>query len=237
MKNEKQDKTPTTKPEIYSVLGVADYEVLNSFCAIDKYRDWMTKPFKIGDKVYSTDAYFLAIMDLEKFPNIDFEEFPPSKLKGILPEGRNSDLKINVAEIQSIFKKAPHQDCYDTEGVDIDCKECDGEGEVEWEYDSYTRDMDCPVCEGGGRTSLSKEIKNGKTRIEDHLFITIGNSRFYANKFQKLINSAIKLESTEITLTYQHDSAHGSLFKIGDLEVILMPCRVNDSDNVIASYT
>jgi len=220
-----------------TMLSVAYYEILKSFCSHDQYREWMTKPFKIGDKVHSTDAYFLLSIDSDKIKTEDeISELEAKKLNGVLITETNKNLTINVDEVKVIFKKAPQEDCYDFKGKNVECDECDGSGEVEWEYKNHTHEHDCPICDGQGKTSLAKKIKNGETRAEAHLCIDIGDSRFFVNKIQRLLNVAHKLGEEEITLIYQAEDVKGSLFKIKDLEILVMPCTSDDLKYVVASY-
>lgn len=229
-----KDKSNT----LYTVLSVAYLEALTSFCANDKYRDWMNTPFVIGNKAYSTDAHFLTIIDAEKVEN--YKELPileAKKLNGVVPEERNKSFDIEVSKIKADFEKAPQIDCYDIVGEDIDCLECDGSGNVEWEYEHHTKDFDCPICDGEGKTSVAEQIKNGKTKVDDYLCVKIGNSFFYANKLDKIVKTAEKIQAKTITLTYQDTPNRGSMFKLNDLEILVMPCMQDDNHKVIASYT
>lgn len=239
MKTKTENKEQTSN-ELYKVLGVAYYEILKYFCSTDKYRDWLTKPFKIGNKIHSSDAHFLVTTDLSKVKaDEEIKEIDPKKLNNVLITDTNTKLVLNVKEIKEVFKKAPQEDCYDFKGQDVECRECDGYGWVEWEYKHHTKDTDCPICDGEGKTSLAKKIKNGETKIEEHLTIEIGTSLFYVNKFQRLIYVADKLGEKEITLIYQSTPNKGNLFKIKDLEILVMPCMRSDdnNENIVASYT
>jgi hypothetical protein len=214
------------------------FEVLTSFCGNDRYREWMNTPFVVGNKAHSTDAYFLTIIDAEKVEG--FEKLPKENAKkfhGIIPTDRNVEIEIKTKRIKTDFEKAPQIDAYDIVGEDIDCLECDGHGEVEWEYENHTKDFDCPVCDGEGKSSVSKQIKNGKTRIDDYLCVKIGNSFFAADKIEKVLKTAEKINAKNITLTYQDTPNKGSIFKLNDLEILVMPYMQNDNQKVIASYT
>lgn len=229
---EEKDNIPYTK------LSVEYCEVLQSFCGNDNYREWMNTPFVVGNKAHSTDAHFLTIIDAQKVEGFNkLPKLPSEKLNNVIPKERNKNLVIKVTEVKKVFKKAPKEDCYDVLGKDVDCEECDGRGYVEWEYKHHTKDEDCPICDGTGKESLARKIKNGKTKVEEHLNIDIGNSRFYVNKIQRLIDVADKLGETNITLIFQDNQNKGSLFKIKDLEILLMPCMKTDNQVVIVSYT
>lgn len=213
------------------------FDILTSFCDDDKYHEWMNKPFRVGLKAHSTDRHFLVIMDAEKIK--DFKELPVlenKKLSGIIPDERNKSFDIEVSKIRSDFEKAPQVDCYDIIGEDVNCSECNGGGEVDWEYKHHILEADCPVCDGEGQISTSERIKNGKTKVEDFLCIKIGNSFFYANILDKIVKTAEKIQAKTITLTYQDTPRKASMFKLNDFEILVMPCIQDDNHKVIASY-
>lgn len=209
-------------------------EIILSFCSTDELRGWLQTPIRIGNRIHATDAHILASIDLDKLDTSHrFNYDSGEKLKNVLITDRNQNLSINVKEMNKVFSNAPQQDCYDTVGKDIDCSECEGDGEVLWQYNDTEKFDSCPVCDGDGRISLAKQIKNGKTEIKDHLKIEIGISTFQVSLFQKLLDVANKLNIEIITLIYQKEEMKGSLFNIGDFEILLMPTKKGNDDLMI----
>ena len=117
------------------------------------------------------------------------------------------------------------------------CQECDGCGEVEWEYAGHTKDSSCPICDGDGRTSISTQVKNGKTTIEDHLYIKIGVSTFSAKYIMMLVDTSVKLKEDTITLTHQDKPVGVNTFNIGELYILLCPVLASTDYKIIFTIT
>lgn len=65
----------------------------------------------------------------------------------------------------------------------VDCKECGGTGEVEWEYTddnlhTHYHNFDCPVCGGDGVIIHKSETHTGKKVHDENAIVKIGNATF-----------------------------------------------------------
>jgi RecJ-like exonuclease len=69
----------------------------------------------------------------------------------------------------------------------IDCEECDGDGEVTWEYTSingkgYAETHDCPVCDGKGGFDTGNLVPDGNNNYK-----TYGDVLFSQTNLNKLL--------------------------------------------------
>src|SRR5690606_29369249 len=122
----------------------------------------MNCPFKIKDKVYSTDAHILAIVD-EFYVGEKYNAGPEklcSNVLNVIPKEVNQNLVLSVADVKEALDRAPLEDDYDWIGEDIECSLCRGEGLVEWEFDGHYKEDDCPVCDGSGYSSTQRKLLN-----------------------------------------------------------------------------
>lgn len=67
----------------------------------------------------------------------------------------------------------------------VECKECDGSGEVYWEYtdnSGHTHEHldECPVCDGTGEIEHEKTKKTGKKILKSEAVINVGNAYIFA---------------------------------------------------------
>lgn len=216
---------------------IINYEILKSFCGNDELRLLLKKPFKIEDKAYSTNGFFLLSIDLDKIHTDDEVSISKKNLNHLIGFKKNQHLVLNVSKLKEVFANAPTQLCYETVSEEVECSECNGEGEVEWSYGSYDKTLDCPVCDGDGVTSPEvKSIIFGKTEIKEDLRVSIGNSCFFAKNIERLVLVAEKLNEPAIVMVYQSKSNSGSLFRIKDFDVLLYPCTSSDESLNIATY-
>jgi hypothetical protein len=131
-------------------------EIFELFVGNDDLREWMKVPFVYASHVYATDAYTLIrTLDVnmefkaEKCAsNVDMSSIIPKNAVSLDLDLKNLDLNQYKTE---------------DEWTDDD-EECDGSGEVDWEYDGVTKthykEDDCPVCKGKGYLENSKKTGN-----------------------------------------------------------------------------
>jgi hypothetical protein len=198
-------------------------DILNLFIGNDDRRPVFNKPFEVNGKVYATDAHVLIRTDKK---NIDFiidNEHLPPKVEQVIPE-RNLNEILNINK--EMFESLKTADEYEFSGKDIDCKTCDGHGEVEWEFEHYTHDFDCPVCNGSGLSEERRGKKTGGKTFGDSI-VKLKDAYFRVRLFYKLIEVKDRAGG-DVYLTGYKDKRSGVLFKIGDYEIVIMPLLIED---------
>jgi len=208
-------------------------KILNLFVSTDEMRNWMQRPFAINSKIYATNGYALVAFNITNLKElIDFATYNEDKLTGIYPLEHNLDNTYTVDFLKECFKKVPLVEDFDEEEKEDICIECDGSGDVEFEYDSkslktYYKECECPICEGDGRCIQTVEKPNGKMVEDFNSKCVIGNSLFFANKVKRIIEVADLLGVSEFKHVHQTTPSKQSLFKIGDVDLLLMPTMSN----------
>lgn len=141
-----------------------EQELLSLF--YDKENDMrpdMAAPYLKNGYVCATEAHILIRIKAETL-NGKYNEI----------EGLNIDFPadncnfiIGLQDIRTAIASIPQVEEKEKVGKNIECEECNGEGEVEWEYrDSdghyHYEYHDCPKCYGDGYTSHVKYKKTGR---------------------------------------------------------------------------
>ena len=110
-----------------------------------------------------------------------------------------------------------------------DCTECNGEGEVEWEYmdslgKTHLQDFDCPICGGSGYAEQLKEIKTGRMIPDLRTTIGFGFHSLRADHVLTLMKTMTLLGKEGIRITYQNpDRDKMTMFDIDEnISVIIM---------------
>lgn len=184
---------------------------------------WKTVPFFIGEKAIALNDHEACFFDKEYVNNLFACGFnTPEKILSTINTQPNMLFALPIDLINQALDKIPMVKCFDVIGSDIECSECDGSGEVEWEYKNYKEEFDCPKCKGSGFSSKSYQKHNGNFKKEEGYYIDIKNSRFNALYIEKLVVISQLLKS-EITLNYQCNENKANFFSILDINVLIMP--------------
>lgn len=195
-------------------------EILKRFTG-DDFREWMQKPFLIGDHAYATDAHVMVIVPKDRVTGInELERGDPEFVLKVIPAERNMNSDVPVEVLKAAIEKAPLVD--EMKETKTECKECDGAGEVEWDYGKWTKEFDCPVCYGEGSTYT--KIPSGNKILSNDGYMKIGNSYFRVKMISDIVKVAELLEESEIRFIYQKESNNANMIQIKDVEMLLSRC-------------
>ena len=198
-------------------------EVFNLFVSkdIDEPRPFTLHPFLWEDYAVATDAHQM-IYALKS--NIDFEIDTPYKTPAIgqflIHPTLNKTLDISNIDFE-IFKT---EDELSPELPDVKCKTCNGEGDVEWEFEHYTEDFDCPVCDGKVIKSKPKRKPTGNKIFGEFNFVKLNDAYFNINLFYNVVKAS-KLVDKEIVLISHESEKSAAYFSIGEFTILIMPVK------------
>lgn len=217
------------KSEIYK-------KAFQLFVAKDDFRPELQKPFIQNGVNYATDVHSLIILP-ESFAKLDFEEQLKTKVESVIPKNENMNIEIKISELKEkmILEMIDEEIFY---GANIDCPECDGHGEVTWEYDgknkTHEKEYDCPECDGSG-LSEKRRLKPTGNKIPN----PIAKYRLFDVGFQyEQIGRLIELcELLKIETIYKTfgERTTSNIFKVGDFKILIMPSFMTDEN--INEYT
>lgn len=199
-------------------------ELLNMFWDEFDSRPLLRTPFLNTEynEVWSTDGrVFIGIN-----PEILTKEYPKEELK--LPELEYSCEKtITLEALNKAFELCPMIDEEIVVEGAVECEECNGKGEVYWEYkdnhcETHERLMDCPICNGTGEIEPCKTKKTGKKIIVEDTVVEVRNAHIFANRLL-LLKTAMEYLNVD-TVKMTHNAPYGaSEFIINkDIRVIIM---------------
>lgn len=209
--------------------------ILNLYIGNDELRDWINKPFFIENLAIATNAHELVFFD-KKLSEIELDvcgNINPQLILNNIPKHRNQEYKLNIFEIEECLKNAPKVDILKTVGKDVKCTECEGNGQVEWEYERWTKEFDCPKCDGEGYESESRQVPTGEKEIDGLNLVDVKESRFSIKMIDRLIKVKNLLNENEITLIFQETENMANIFRIGNVEILCMPMRKYDNDDLV----
>ena len=201
-------------------------EIFKMFCGNDEIRPAMLLPFNYKGKVCATDAHILIRCNES---DCEFELDNPHKPLNTEAAFPSFDSERIVLNKLSDFDKFKIEDELVKQGKDIDCNECDGDGEVEWEYRHYNRTDECPVCNGSGFSSESRLIPNGKKTFNKYAYVSIDGVYFNVNLLVKIFEVHELLGGELISLNIVQKNKPAA-FRLGIYEFLIMPVNHNEHD-------
>jgi len=206
-------------------------ELLMAFASTDNTRsDFLHAPFNIGEHTFSTNGYTLICVEKQG----EYNEVPIEKLKGVWPVEPNCNKSYSVEAIRQAVNACPlinETEC-------DECYECDGAGEVEWDYDGkkgkqYHQEFECPCCDGTGEINTRLTGRRIFKKYDDAFHIVLNDSVFGAEYLNHIVLAADFFATTEVTLLAEGKAAR-NCFKIGNAEVIIMPVLHQDDETKAA---
>jgi hypothetical protein len=214
-------------------------EVFRLFCGNDALRPVLLNPFVVGDKTYATDAYTMVCCDNDK---IDFEftnRETPLNVSNVIPENNTSEI-IDIDSVDWNLLLLENETIGD--GSDVECGNCKGEGtcddSVYYKNKLYNFEYDCPVCEGSGYEEEENQIPTGNKTFKLNDKVKLKDVTFFASKFYKL-KKVKDLMNCDVELIQYNTTHKGITFKIGFLDVLIMPTmNADDRDDtgIIARF-
>jgi hypothetical protein len=215
---------------INPVLGNVFFEILNNFCSQDELRPWMKHPFNAFGKTLATNGWVLIAT-----PKISEYLDNTDKIKNVYPVVHNMQKIYDVATLETALAKFPTEDEFDS--VISKCNACNGDGVVDFEFSyngkTYEIEEDCPVCDGEGEIETFSDVPNGKKRYDETKLIKINECGLSAWRVADIVFVANKLKQKTIKLINNTSPLSSCLFKIGDIEMLVMPSNIGTDADVI----
>lgn len=203
-------------------------QVFQLFISNDELRPLMCHPYKQGGKYYATDAHSMIILPIEK-ANLDYPEQDKPISDAVVPKETTCNIEIKISDLEAKLIPEIIDEIIEEEKEDK-CEECDGDGEVEFEYDatsknkwqSFTMEADCPICEGAGTITETIKKPTGKkipNPAKKYKMFEVG---FMYEQLKRLIDACNLLGVETITKTYGTPT-NANIFKCGDAVILIMP--------------
>lgn len=199
-------------------------ELLDMFCDKSHPKPLYSAPFfnTKYNEVWSTDGYILIRVN----PEILFGEYPKEDLP--MPKLKYPCEKtITIEALNKALEACPWVDEEVVIQDAVKCEECDGSGEVYWEYKDnhlHTHEclMDCPICDGTGEVEHKKTKKTGKKIIAEDTVVEVGIAHFFDNRLQLLKTAMEHLNVDTIKMIHNDPKGANEFIISKDIRIIIM---------------
>ena len=166
----------------------------------DMYRPILNNPYRRDGYVYASDGQKL-IRVKEDIVSGDYEVTDKMKLN--IPAD-NCDYTITDKDIEKVLSEIPQ--VKEMEEKKVKCSECDGTGEVIWEYqdknwETHENEFECPIC--GGTGYISTEKATGRMIPNPYTVVKVGENGIASTLLQVLLDAMRIIGVTEVHLICQ----------------------------------
>lgn len=181
----------------------------------DDMKAWMKRPFVNFDgNVWAADGPAAIIVD----PCVCGITSPVDHHKTEIPELVEPDkwLFVSYGDLQHAVEMCGTEEVM--KETEVVCPECDGEGEVTWEYDAstddetYEKEFECPVCEGDGK--IWKDMPTGQYEPSRHNGVKIGKAIFQAWQMARVLRAMRLFEAETLVIVSEPKEWDGTMFQI-----------------------
>lgn len=202
-----------------------EQELLSLFYKEDNdLRPFMTTPFLKNGYVCATEAHILIRIKAETLRG----KYKETEKGNIDWPADNCNFIISLQEIETMLSSIPQVEEEIKIGEDIECEECNGEGEVEWEYEDksgryHYEEHECPICQGNGYESRARYKTTGRMIPDGECSIWIRRIAIKA-EFLEVLSKAMKIIGVDEVRCVHQDPAKPCIFRVDDnIEIIIMP--------------
>lgn len=206
--------------------------ILPFFCADDELRPHMKQISLEGDLVAASNGHVAIMLPakacekeytaIENYPNITklYEEKAIARTHSVTIKTEDLIKMLTLTKWIRSSKK-------------VKCEECEGSGEVNWEYKSWEKDDDCPSCYGDGHVG-KEPIEFGILHTDGKFSISIADVSFSADYLHIIAISASMLRVDKIQLDFSTNGT--TIFHLGEARILLMALLNAYSDNSTLIY-
>lgn len=206
-------------------------ELLQKFVSTDEQRSKFMKPWRERNQIFASETHILIRVS-GYLTNTDYPQYNSDNSNKLFPKGLPDGI-LTAATLENAISYAPLIDEIDSIGKYIECKECDGTGEVEWEYQHWTKGFDCPVCHGTGYSQMPREKATGKKIIDPESSIKIGQQCFQVGFLKLILEAMGHCACTQATVTFGTPTSATRFNLTDEIDIILMPTNQKNAYKTI----
>lgn len=192
-------------------------KAMQIFCDLVSSHEICRNPILQNGYLYTTDTFIMCrTKDIGGDGIEEFTKYNCEKM--FLKCINNNDSLISqtdLADALKLVKLIP-----EVKEITMKCTECDGGGEVEYEYKSYSRYFDCPVCDGEGK--VDRDIETGNIILDfNKSNVIIQDITFKADIIDKLLKfmQAINVDNAFWSTRIEKGT---NFLKMNEFEIVLI---------------
>jgi len=208
-------------------LKIDEEALFGLFVGDDKFRSQFHKPFLQAGYVVATNANILIRVRQELLKGEYSENSHVPTVSKVLTD-YNFNKAVTLEKLEAAIAQCPLEDEEILISEAVYCPDCDGDGEVEWEYTdkafiTHREYHECPVCHGSGTRRPAKYRKTGRKIPEYSAPIDVYGLNFRAMLLMTLCDAMRLLGLNQAQYVARHIGKANIFHLIDGVDVIIMP--------------
>ena len=209
--------------------GINYDKAFQLFVNKDDFRESFHQPFKFKDKYFASDGHGLMFLPTKEV-KLPYPETEKTSFAAVIEKEETLNQEINISELEG--KLIPVMiDEITEEKIEQKCTECDGDGEVEYEWKTHNLKGDCPVCDGSGNLNRIESKFTGEKIAAPNKQYKLFGVIFSYYQLSRLV-TACKLIGGEKIIKRFGETNSGNLFRCDNAGFLIMP-MINCGDGPI----
>ena len=198
-------------------------EIFDLFVDANNMRPFFTAPFSQNGYVCASDGIALIRVDNRVIEG-EYPLYEKTDCSRFFVETKK-EVEITVQQLEKLLSEVELIEEFVEEGADIECEECEGSGEVVWEYKRWEHEDDCPLCDGSGYISRKRSVPTGKKIPDMSAKICLGDKKLKAHYIDTLVKTMELTGMRSVIMKYNEGKPYEqALFAFnGNVDVLLMP--------------
>ena len=211
-------------------------KALQMFCETNALRETYNSPFfneADGGRLMATEGHLLILVD-RKLLRGKYKQFS-QRLPAFDFNRCDTNITVPFSAIEAAYNKFDLEpEKVTTDGQSIECPECDGSGEVEYEYTdndghTYYKDCDCPICMGTGQRNDYELVETGRKILPKESTFTLAGSYVKAEYLWRIV-TALRLMGFE-SMVLQSQQRGSNIFRVCDGITVLLMSVMNQAEH------
>lgn len=201
-------------------------KLFDLFLDKENCRTEIRKPFVNNGWVAATETHFCLLIKPEYLKQT-YEPGEKPNVSKILTES-NLDITISRSELLEAIKAVSTEKEKRVIRPGVKCSECDGDGEVEWEYidsDNYAHSeyFDCPICHGSGYKVNELTADTGRIVPSRSTTLGVYETPFSALLLLKVCDAMELLGIDKMQYVASYENKANRFILADGIQVIIMP--------------
>lgn len=196
-------------------------KILSMYIDKDFQKEVLRTPIVQGDRVCATNGHIMIFIS-KNLVETDYPAMDEPDCACFFEKEPNCNVTVQASVLAEKIKESTVMVPETYQQDRVQCKECEGNGLVEWKYKTWAIKGDCPACNGMGY--IGGEVISTDRMIPDtSAYTSLGSATFQRKYLQVLLDTMELLGEEEFKIVRTFPDQENIFVLNENVRVLLMP--------------